>query len=102
MHGGRRCVHAQRAPRPRRSDTLTICYMRVYAGEKFGNVVREYVRGRISRRQFIGRGAQLGLSAAVLAKMTRPSRAAANLIESDPVAPYESPITPERVAFLKP
>ena len=72
-----------------------------YDDEKFGNVVREYVRGRISRRQFIGRGAQLGLSAAVLAKMTRPSRAAANLIESDPVAPYESPITPERVAFLK-
>ena len=49
-----------------------------YDDEKFGDVVRDYVRGRISRRQFIVRGAQLGLSAAVLAKMTRPSRAAAN------------------------
>ena len=72
-----------------------------YDDEKFGEVVRDYVRGNISRRQFIVRGAQLGLSAAVLAKLTRPSRAAANLIDSDPVAPYESPITPERVAFLK-
>ena len=71
-----------------------------YDDEKFGEAVREFVRGRISRRQFIARGAQLGLSAAVLAKMTRPSHAA-NLIESDPASPTESPITPERVAFLK-
>ena len=55
----------------------------------------------ISRRQFIVRGAQLGLSAAVLAKLTQPSRAAANLIDSDPASPFESPITSERVAFLK-
>ena len=47
-----------------------------YDDEKFGEVVRDYVRGSISRRQFIVRGAQLGLSAAVLAKLTRPSRAA--------------------------
>ena len=72
-----------------------------YDDEKFGSVVREYVRGRISRRQFIVRGAQLGLSAAALAKLTQPSRAAANLIESDPASPFESPITSERVAFLK-
>ena len=72
-----------------------------YDDEKFGEVVRDYVRGNISRRQFIIRGAQLGLSAAVLAKLTQPSRAAANLIDSDPVSPFESPITPERVAFLK-
>ena len=72
-----------------------------YDDAKFGEVVREYVRGKISRRQFIVRGAQLGLSAAVLAKLTQPSRAAANLIDSDPVSPHESPITPERVAFLK-
>ena len=72
-----------------------------YDDEKFGSVVRDYLRGRISRRQFVVRGAQLGLSAAVLAKLTEPTRAAANLIDSDPVSPYESPITPERVAFLK-
>ena len=51
-----------------------------YDDDKFGEVVRDYVRGQINRRQFIIRGAQLGLSAAVLAKMTRSSRAA-NLIE---------------------
>ena len=41
------------------------------------------------------------MSAAVLAKLTQPSRAAANLIDSDPISPNELPITPERVAFLK-
>ena len=72
-----------------------------YDDENSSDVVRDYLRGRISRRQFVVRGAQLGLSAAVLAKLTQPTRAAANLIDSDPVAPYKSPITPERVAFLK-
>ena len=51
-----------------------------YDDKKFGDAVRDYVRGAISRRQFIVRGAQLGLSATVLAKLTQPSRAAANLI----------------------
>ena len=72
-----------------------------YDDEKFSEVVRDFVRGKISRRQFVVRGAQLGLSAAVLAKLTQPSRAAANLIDSDPISPNELPITPERVAFLK-
>ena len=52
-----------------------------YDDEKFRDAVRDYMRGRISRRQFIIRGAQIGLSAAVLSKLTRPSRAAANLID---------------------
>ena len=73
----------------------------LYDDKKFDSAVRDYLRGRISRRQFVVRGAQLGLSAAVLAKLTEPTRAAANLIDSDPVSPHESPITPERVAFLK-
>jgi multiple sugar transport system substrate-binding protein len=72
-----------------------------YDDEKFGSAVRDYLRGRINRRQFVVRGAQFGLSAAVLAKLTEPTRAAANLIPSDPASPFESPITPERVAFLK-
>src|SRR5271165_7643401 len=71
-----------------------------YDDDKFAGAVRDFLRGRIGRRQFVVRGAQLGLSAAVLAKMTRPSRAA-NLVDSDPAVPYESPITPERVAFIK-
>src|SRR5579872_5109264 len=72
-----------------------------YDDKKFGEVVRDYVRGAISRRQFIVRGAQLGLSAAILGKFAGPARAADNLIDSAPEAPYESPITNERVAFLK-
>jgi len=72
-----------------------------YDDDKFADLVRDFVRGRVNRREFIVRGAQLGLSAAVLARMTRFSRAAVNLIDSDPVSPFESPITPERVAFLK-
>src|ERR1019366_1211683 len=68
--------------------------------DKFGDIVHDYLQGKIGRRQFIVMGAQLGISAAVLAKLSRPARAA-NMMESAPEAPYESPITPERVAFLK-
>jgi multiple sugar transport system substrate-binding protein len=67
--------------------------------EKLGELVREFLRGRIDRRQFVAMGVQLGLSAALLTQMARPARAA--LLDSAPEAPYESPVTPERVAFLK-
>jgi multiple sugar transport system substrate-binding protein len=67
--------------------------------DKFGDLVRGYLNGKVSRRQFIVRGAQLGLSAAVLAKLAGPARAA--MMDSAPEAPYESPVTSERVAFLK-
>ena len=68
--------------------------------DKFGDLVRDYFRGRIGRRQFIVFGAQLGVSAALLAKLSGPARAA-NLMDSAPEAPYESPVTAERAAFLK-
>ena len=68
--------------------------------DKFEEVVRDYLRGKIGRRQFIITAPDSGLSAVALSKLTMPARAA-NLIDSDPVAPYELPITPERVAFLK-
>jgi len=68
--------------------------------EEFGKIVNQYLRGRIDRRGFIRAGVQLGISAAVLARMTGPARAA-DMLESSPESPYESPITPERVAFLK-
>src|SRR5258705_285502 len=67
--------------------------------DKFGDLVRGYLNGKVSRRQFIVRGAQLGLSAAVLAKLAGPARAA--MMDSAPEAPYESPVTAERAAFLK-
>jgi len=68
--------------------------------ERLNGLLRDYLRGKIDRRQLLILGAQAGLSASALGWMTRPSKAA-NLIDSDPVSPYESPITPERVAFLK-
>jgi multiple sugar transport system substrate-binding protein len=71
-----------------------------YDSEKFNDLMRDYLRGKIDRRRLLILGAQAGLSASALGWLTRPARAA-NLIERDPVSPYESPITPERVAFLK-
>src|SRR5258708_37774069 len=67
--------------------------------DKFGDLVRGYLNGKVNRRQFIVRGAQLGLSAAVLAKLAGPARAA--LMDSAPQAPYEPPVTAERAAVLQ-
>ena len=66
----------------------------------FGELANRYLRGKIGRREFIAGGMQLGLSLAVLSRLSRPAWAA-NLMDSAPESPYESPITAERVAFLK-
>ncbi|MDX8493081.1 extracellular solute-binding protein [Mesorhizobium sp. VK22B] len=66
---------------------------------KFEYLVHQYLKGRIGRRDFILGGLQLGLSFTVLAKLAGPARAA-NLMDSAPAAPYESPVTKERVDFL--
>jgi multiple sugar transport system substrate-binding protein len=66
---------------------------------QFRELAYDFLRGRIDRRRFIVTATQLGFSAAALAKLTRPARA--DMLTSAPEAPYESPITPERVAFLK-
>ncbi|MDR3419912.1 MAG: extracellular solute-binding protein [Xanthobacteraceae bacterium] len=68
--------------------------------DKLNGLLRDYLRGNIDRRRLLILGAQAGLSVSALSWLTRPARAA-NLIDSDPVSPFESPITPERVAFLK-
>ncbi len=68
--------------------------------DKLNGLLRDYLRGNIDRRRLLILGAQAGLSVSALSWLTRPARAA-NLIDSDPIAPFESPITPERVAFLK-
>ena len=67
---------------------------------KLNGLLRDYLRGNIDRRRLLILGAQAGLSVSALSWLTRPARAA-NVIDSDPVSPFESPITPERVAFLK-
>ena len=68
--------------------------------DQFGDLVRDYLRGKIGRRQFIVFGTQLGISAAVLSKLAKPARAA-NLMDSSPDVPYEGPVTQERVDFVK-
>src|SRR5215472_7692575 len=69
--------------------------------DRFKELACDYLRGRIGRRRFILLAGQLGFSAAILAKMTRPAWAAGNLLPSSPDAPYEAPITQERLDFIK-
>jgi multiple sugar transport system substrate-binding protein len=61
-----------------------------------------FLKGKITRRRFIRRAAKLGFSAALLSRMVPASFAANdNLIDSSPLAPNESPITKERIEYLK-
>jgi multiple sugar transport system substrate-binding protein len=70
--------------------------------EEFNEVVTAFFEGRMTRRRFIHRAAQLGLSAALVSSIVSASFAASdNLLESSPVASNESPITRERVEYLK-
>jgi multiple sugar transport system substrate-binding protein len=69
--------------------------------DRFKELACDYLKGRIGRRRFITLAAQLGFSASILARMTRPAFAAGALMPSSPDAPYESPIRQERVDFIK-
>src|SRR5215475_683887 len=69
--------------------------------DRFKELACDYLKGRIGRRRFITLAAQLGFSASILARMTRPAVAAGALMQSSPDAPYESPIRQERVDFIK-
>jgi multiple sugar transport system substrate-binding protein len=70
--------------------------------EELNELVVAYFQGRMTRRRFIYQATRLGLSAALVSQFAPASRAAtANLIESSPVAPNESPITAERSEYLK-
>lgn len=69
--------------------------------EEFNELVTVFFQGRMSRRRFIRRAAQLGLSAALVSRIVPATFAAGeDLLESSPVAPNESPITRERVDYL--
>jgi len=70
--------------------------------EEFNELVTAFFQGRITRRRFIHRAAQLGFSAALVSRIVSASFAVSdNLLESSPVASNESPITRERVEYLK-
>src|SRR6202035_1167094 len=70
--------------------------------EEFNELVTAFFQGRMTRRRFIRRAAQLGLSAALVSRIVTASFAAsANLLESSPVASNESPITRARIEYLQ-
>src|SRR4029077_9771813 len=70
--------------------------------EELNELVTAFFEGRMSRRRFIYRATQLGLSAALLSRIVPAAFAAGdNFLESSPGAPNESPITRERVEYLK-
>src|SRR5437763_265904 len=70
--------------------------------DEFRELTAGYLGGRISRRHFLERAAKLGVSTALLGRILPAAFAAeGNLVDSAPEAPHESPITKERIEFLK-
>jgi multiple sugar transport system substrate-binding protein len=70
--------------------------------EEFNELVTAFFQGRMTRRRFIHRAAQLGLSAALVNRLAPASFAAGDdFLESSPVAPNESPVTRERIEYLQ-
>jgi multiple sugar transport system substrate-binding protein len=70
--------------------------------EDFNELVARFFEGTITRRRFILRATQAGLSAALVSRIVSASFAAdEDFLDSSPVAPNESPITRERVEYLK-
>ena len=70
--------------------------------DEFRELTAGFFQGRITRRRFIQQATKLGISAALLSRMVPATYAAGeNLVDSSPEAPNESPITKERIEFLK-
>src|SRR5271157_4671317 len=70
--------------------------------EEFKELTAGFFEGKITRRRFIRQAAKFGVSAALLSRMV-PASLAANesLVDSSPLAPNESPVTKERIEYLK-
>jgi len=69
--------------------------------DQFKDLAERYFSNKISRRRFLTGAAQLGFSATLLSSIVPAAAADTDLIKSASIAPYESPITKERVAYLK-
>src|SRR6516164_3120330 len=73
-----------------------------YLEEEFRELTNGFLEGKITRRRFIRQAAKLGFSAVLLSRVIPGSFAAnENLVDSSPLAPNESPITKERIEYLK-
>jgi multiple sugar transport system substrate-binding protein len=69
--------------------------------KEFNELLIAFFQGRMSRRRFIRRAAQLGLSAMLASRLLRVSLAAGeDFLESSPLAANESPIPQQRVDYL--
>lgn len=77
--------------------------MSLHNSEKeYRKLATEFFKGKITRRQFIERSAKLGLSAALLGRVLSNAYASADsLVDSSPLAANESPVTKERIEYLK-
>jgi multiple sugar transport system substrate-binding protein len=70
--------------------------------KEFNELVTAFFQGRMSRRRFIHRSAQMGLSAALASHLATAFAAAdEHLVESSPGTPNESPVTQERLEYLR-
>jgi multiple sugar transport system substrate-binding protein len=70
--------------------------------KEYRKLTAQFFQGKITRRQFIRQSARIGLSAALLNRMISAAYASAdNLVDSSPLAPNESPVTKERIEYLK-
>lgn len=72
------------------------------SADEFKELAAAYFQGKISRRRFISQALKLGVSAALISRAASTAIAATdNLLDSSPLAPNESPITVQRVEYLK-
>ena len=70
--------------------------------QEFNELVTGFIQGRMTRRHFIHRATQLGLSAALISRLVPASFGAGDdFIDSSPVASNESPITRARIEYLQ-
>ena len=70
--------------------------------EEFNELATLFFQGRMTRRRFIRRAAQLGLSAALVSRLAPAAFAAGDEILESSAAPNESPITRERADIFSP
>jgi multiple sugar transport system substrate-binding protein len=72
------------------------------SADEFKELAAAFFQGKISRRRFIRQALRLGFSAALISHAASIASAATdNLLDSSPLAPNESPITTQRVEYLK-